>query len=283
MSNLVNLEINYKSEEPKVSGRDLYEELQIQTPYSMWIKRMFEYGFVENKDYWTDNKKVTRQDGAIMPQTQIDHYLTLDMAKEIAMIQRNEIGKKIRQYLIEVERQWNSPESIMSRALMLANKTLEKIKNQNLILLKENEEMKPKAEFYDIAINSESLLDMSQIAKLINIKGMGRNNLIKYLRFKKILMVTARPYQKYVEQGLFKLVEVTKPSVKGNILFTKACATQKGLEYIIKILKEDGYEPRFESDYNKDWKDNLTSKIIKKRENNFVNLFDDSFKKERKD
>jgi anti-repressor protein len=89
-----------KINENRVDGRKLYEFLQIETPFNKWFERMCKYGFVENTDFWTANKNVIRDDGTVMPQKQIDHELTINMAKEISMIQRNKRGKQARQYLL---------------------------------------------------------------------------------------------------------------------------------------------------------------------------------------
>lgn len=91
--------------EKVVVGRELHEKLRIKANYSTWFKRMCEYGFEEKVDFATDSKNVTRSDGSAMPQIQIDHYLKFDMAKHIAMIQRSEIGKAIRQKLIDLEKE----------------------------------------------------------------------------------------------------------------------------------------------------------------------------------
>ena len=82
--------INYENpERPTVSGRELYAFLDVNTPYKQWFDRMAEYGFAEGKDYCTI--LCDRSDGlAGKPRT--DHQLTIPMAKEIAMIQRNERG-----------------------------------------------------------------------------------------------------------------------------------------------------------------------------------------------
>ena len=119
------ISINYDgSDRPTVMGRDLHEALEIQTPYKKWFDRMCEYGFAENTDFVTMDKNVRRADGTEMPQKQFNHQLTIDMAKEICMIQRSDIGRKCRQYFIDVERQWNNPEAIMSRALKIADRKL---------------------------------------------------------------------------------------------------------------------------------------------------------------
>ncbi|PTF48181.1 antA/AntB antirepressor family protein [Staphylococcus chromogenes] len=88
-----------------VSGRELHKGLQIETQYSIWVKRMIGYGFEENIDYIEVNQKRLTSHGR--EHNQLDHIMTLDMAKEISMIQRSEIGRKIRGYFIKVERQHN--------------------------------------------------------------------------------------------------------------------------------------------------------------------------------
>lgn len=90
--------------EKVVLGRELHEKLKIKTPYHIWFPRMVEYGFVDGTDYFTENKNVHREDGRKMPQVQIDHIITLDMAKHIAMIQRTPEGMEIRQKLIDLEK-----------------------------------------------------------------------------------------------------------------------------------------------------------------------------------
>ena len=113
------------NEKQTVSGRALHEALQIKTRYNDWFKRMCEYGFTEGTDYWTFLSN--RSDGlAGKPRT--DHQLTIGMAKELCMIQRTEIGKRCREYFLSVEREWNSPEAVMRRALQLADQQLGEIK-----------------------------------------------------------------------------------------------------------------------------------------------------------
>ena len=112
-----------------VLGRELHEKLSIKTPYTMWFPRMTEYGFVEGSDYFTDNKNVTREDGRQMPQMQIDHIMTLDMAKHIAMIQRTPQGMAIRQKLIDLEKEAAQQMPPMSKELqsiwLLDNRTVQ--------------------------------------------------------------------------------------------------------------------------------------------------------------
>ena len=110
------IKVNYdNADRPTVSGRELWEALEVETPYKKWFDRMAEYGFSENLDFWTNLSESTGG----RPST--DHQLTIPMAKELCMLQRTEKGKFWRQYFINVEEKWNSPEAIMARALQLSN------------------------------------------------------------------------------------------------------------------------------------------------------------------
>src|SRR5699024_4309125 len=107
-----------------VSGRDLHEFLKITTPYTMWFKRMVEYGFTEGADF------ITKMLESVGGRPGVDHHIKLDMAKEISMLQRNEKGKQARQYFIEVEKKWNSPEMIVQRAMEIQQMKIKALETQ---------------------------------------------------------------------------------------------------------------------------------------------------------
>ena len=102
---LLKVEVNENNEQT-INGRNLHEFLEINTPYVKWFNRMKEYGFEENVDYLTVDKNVLRADGVIMPQKQLNHIITLDMAKELCMIQRTPLGRQARQYFIQIEKEY---------------------------------------------------------------------------------------------------------------------------------------------------------------------------------
>jgi len=102
--------------------------------------------------------------------------------------------------------------------------------------------MQPKAEFYDIVADTDSLFEMSAVSKLLNFKGMGRNNLFEYLRHKNIVRFNNEPYQKYVDTKCFKVVE-QKYLMNGEYkVGKKTMITQRGIDFIAKQLLGDGYE-----------------------------------------
>ena len=127
-----------ENDEIIVSGRDLHEFLEIGTRYDTWFNRMKGYGFEEGIDFITVAQKRATAQGNMT--TYLDHHIKLDMAKEISMLQRNEKGKQARQYFVEVEKRWNSPEMIVQRAMEIQQQKV-------LELTKTIEEQKPLVDF----------------------------------------------------------------------------------------------------------------------------------------
>ena len=112
---------------------------------------------------------------------------------------------------------------------------------ENEKLQAENKIMLPKAEFYDEVAGSDSLIDMKEVAKVLNFKNVGRNKLFEFLRNKSVLMRDNIPYQKYVDCGYFKVIEVKwfNPKKSANQITLKTMVYQKGLEFISKLLKRE--------------------------------------------
>lgn len=165
------IKINYDSDRPTVSGRDLHEALEVKTPYTQWFERMKSYGFSENQDFSTFHKKVRRADGVEMPNDLTDHQLTIPMAKELCMLQRTDKGKQFRQYFIQVEEQWNTPEAVMARALQFAEREMKRLQSDNRALVatvekqrQAIEDFKPIQQYVDTILSSTGTLATSQIA-----------------------------------------------------------------------------------------------------------------------
>jgi len=158
------IRVNYDNERPTVSGRDLHEYLEIDTAYTTWFSRMTEYGFVDGADFLSFLEESTGGRQAT------DHQLTIDMAKEICMLQRNDKGKQARQYFINLEKAWNSPEMIMSRALRMAEQQLQSLRVVNSKLTVENTIMQPKAEYFDELVDRNLLSSFRDTAKELQVK-----------------------------------------------------------------------------------------------------------------
>lgn len=166
-------------ERPTVSGRELHEFLQVDSNYTTWFKRMCEYGFTEGEDYVPILEN--RSDGlAGKPRT--DHQLTIPMAKELCMIQRNERGKQARQYFLTIEAQWNSPEAVMRRAVLIAQKQNDQLKAVNKQLLAENSDLKPDAEYARAVCIGDNCRTATSIAKDYGMSGEKLNSILHGLK-----------------------------------------------------------------------------------------------------
>ncbi|WP_445506819.1 phage antirepressor KilAC domain-containing protein [Niallia sp. 03190] len=186
-----------------VSGRELYEFLEVKTNYSTWFERMKEYGFIENIDFilLSNFEKQIGSGG----HNKIDHHMKIDMAKEIAMIQRSEKGKQARQYFLQLEKMWNSPEMVMKRALEYADK--------KVIELKEKIDLdKPKVFFADAIQISENTILIKDLATLLKQKGYntGQNRLFEWLRDNGYLCKSIAYYNKPTQRSMdLELFEVS--------------------------------------------------------------------------
>ncbi|RHR14297.1 oxidoreductase [Coprobacillus sp. AM29-13] len=225
------LKVNYDNERITLSARELHEFLGVSTRYNDWIKRMVEYGFNENTDYQAiTQKRVTAQGNET---SFIDHEITLDMAKEIAMIQRSDKGKEVRQYFLELERRWNSPEAVMNRALEYSRKQVK-------ALMEENKELKPKALFADAVSASDESILIGQLAKLIRQNGyeIGQNRLFEWMRESGYLIKSGsrrnQPTQRAMDMGLFEVKERTISNPDGSTRITLTTkVTGKGQVYFV--------------------------------------------------
>ena len=241
MNELIKIEV--RNGQQLASGRELHKFLEVGTRYDTWINRIIEkYNFIENKDFIVVAQK--RASNEIKGYTEFDdHLMTIAMAKEIAMVSNTEKGKEARIYFIKCEEAWNSPEMILARANQIQSRMIENYADKIKFLENRIEEDKPKVEFYDDVADSKNTCDMQTVAKTLNFKGVGRNNLFEILRNKNILQSDNKPYQRSVDAGWFRLIETKYNDYKtGEIkLSYKTVVFQKGMEKISGLLKELGY------------------------------------------
>lgn len=244
------IRINYDSERPTVNGRDLHDALQVKTAYKDWFPRMCEYGFSEGTDFCSF---LSESSGG---RPAVNHQLTIDMAKQLCMIQRTDIGRKFRQYFIQVEDAWNSPEAVMARALQFANQQLALLRHQNMELTDtiavQNQqilEMKPKVSYYDVVLNCKDLISTSAIAKDYGKSAIWMNRYLheKGVQFKQrdIWLL----YQKYAQKGYTSTKTHSYPGSNGET-HTKVHTywTQKGRLFIYELMKSDGMKPLIEQE-----------------------------------
>lgn len=237
MNEVIKVTVN-DNHEPVVSGRQLHEALEVKTPYSMWFDRMVEYGFTENQDFLLNNfVKQTGRGG----HNKVDHIIKLDMAKEIAMIQRTDKGKEVRQYFIQVEKDFNSPEKIMARALLMADQKVHKLEAKI-------EADKPKVLFAEAVSASHTSILVGELAKLLKQNGVdiGATRLFSWLRAHGYLIKRNgrdwnMPTQKSVEMGLIRVKETSITHADGHITVSKTpLVTGKGQQYFInKFLNQE--------------------------------------------
>lgn len=221
------IKINYDSDRPTVLGRDLHEALEVNSNYTTWFNRMKEYGFAENVDFTTrfPNLESENQRGG---QNKVDHQLTIEMAKEICMIQRSEKGKQCRQYFIAVEEQFNNPQAIMARALRVADEELKRLHITVSQLTVDNQIMKPKAEYFDELVDRNLLTSFRETAKQFGIK---EKAFIQFLIDKKYIYRDKKgklmPYADK-NDGLFELKECFNDKTQWS--GTQTLVTPKGRE-----------------------------------------------------
>ena len=228
------IKVHYdNADRPTVSGRELWEALEVETPYHKWMPRMCEYGFAENVDYVVTDIFVPNSNGG--KQTRTDHQLTIPMAKELCMLQRTDKGKQMRQYFIAVEEQWNSPDAIMARALQLSNAKLKEMQITVSTLTVENQIMKPKAEYFDELVDRNLLTGIRETTGELGVK---QNQFVTFLLEKKYMYRDKKgrltAYAKPLSDGLFERKECMneKTQWKG----TQDLVTPKGRETFRLLL-----------------------------------------------
>lgn len=230
-----------KSDEQFVSGRDLHQFLEISTRYNDWFKRMCEYGFIEKLDYIAITQKRVTAQGNETKQT--DHNLTIEMAKQLCMLARNEKGREAREYFIAVEREWNSPEKVMSRALKIANNVI----NEQKVLIAQQEqqiaEFQPVRDYVDEILSSTSTLTTTQVAADYDLSARALNKILHEAKLQRNVNGQWILYKDEMGKGYTKSETFTFIRTDGRLdskIQTKW--TQKGRLRIHEILTEKGIQ-----------------------------------------
>lgn len=224
------------------SGRDLHEFLEVGTEYRKWFGRMIEYGFTENADFVRVTQKCPTLGGV---QEIVDHHIKIEMAKEICMIQRNEKGRQARQYFIELERKWNSPDMVIKRAHEFLERKVASLTTENLVLLQQNNELQPKASYYDMVLQNKSLLSVSKIAKDYGMSAMALNKKLNELGVQYKQGDIWLLYSKYQHLGY---TQTTTHVIDAENSRVSTKWTQKGRLFIYDILKQQGILPVIEKE-----------------------------------
>lgn len=237
------VKVNYDNEQPTVSARELYKSLEVSKRFSAWFETNSQ-GFVENEDYTSVLSGTVVNNGA---HREIQDYsLSVDMAKHICLMSRTEKGKECRQYLIDLEKAWNTPEQVMARALKLADKEIDRLKADNKVLLEDTARMKPKEIFADAVAASSTAILIGELAKLLRQNGIdiGQNRLFDWMRKNGYLIrqkgsAYNTPTQRSADLGILTTKETVIVRSDGSTEVKKTVkVTGKGQQYFInKFLK----------------------------------------------
>ena len=213
-----------------VSARDLHGFLEVETPYHKWFPRMCEYGFSDGTDYRVTDIFVHNSGGG--PQSMKDAAITIDMAKELCMLQRNEKGKIARRYFVELEKAWNSPEKVMARALQIAN---DRVRN----LQAKIEADAPAVRFANAITSCDTNILVRDLAKILKQNGVdtGEKRLYEQLRSDGYLIKEGSdknmPTQRAMDLGLFFVKESPRISKDGAVIDRVSKVTPKGQKYFL--------------------------------------------------
>lgn len=242
--------IRYDEERPTVSARDLHEFLEVETDFRHWFPRMREYGFTEGVDFNPVKiDRVQNEGGRLVTRAVEDAQLTIDMAKELCMIQRTERGKQARQYFLQLERDWNSPEKVMARALKIADRKILSLESENARQKQLIGELKPKADYVDTILKNKGLVTITQIAKDYGKSGQAMNKLLASLGIQYKQSGQWLLYSKYHDKGYThsETIQITRSDGRPDIAMETKW-TQKGRLYLYERLKKEGILPLIEQE-----------------------------------
>ena len=251
------IRINYDTEQPTVSARELHEGLEIGTRFNDWFPRMAEYGFTEGKDFnLLKNEQVQIEGSREVRREVIDYEITVDMAKQICMIQRSEKGKQYREYFLTLENAWNSPEQIMARALRFAQQSMDNLKERCKFLggqvveqQKVIEELQPKVSYYDMILQCKELIATTVIAKDYGMSAKKFNAMLHEMGVQFKQGDTWVLYAKYQGQGYLK-AKTHNYADSDGVQHSREHSywTQKGRLFLYDFLKHKGVLPLLEQE-----------------------------------
>lgn len=237
MNDFAMITINQENDRITVSARELHEFLQVKTAFKDWFPRMCEYGFEEGVEFCSFLSETSEQGGRPAK----DAQLTIEMAKEICMLQRNERGKAARQYFIQLEKDWNSPEKVMARALKIADEKIVLLNQKNLLLEQQVAEYEPKIQYLDEILASKGTVTITQIAADYDLTAYKLNKILYEEGVQRKVGGQWLLYKEHMGKGYTKSETVTFTGRDGKEQVTMNTKwTQKGRLFIHNILTERG-------------------------------------------
>lgn len=247
------IKVNYDTEHPTVSARELHKALEVSSRFSRWFDTNKEM-FVDGEDYNKCTSSTVVNNGAVRELE--DYEITVLMAKHLSMMSRTEKGKEIRNYLIDLEKAWNTPEQVMARALKMAGKTIDSLKDRCKFLggqvveqQKLIEEMTPKANYVDHILESKSLVATTQIAKDYGMSAIRFNQILNSLKIQYKVNKQWVLYSKYQNCGYVhsKTIGITRSNGDPDVTMQTQW-TQKGRLFLYEELKKNDIYPVIEQE-----------------------------------
>lgn len=244
---------NTDGNEPTVSARDLHKALEIRKRFSEWFEKNSQ-GFIENEDFTSVLSGTVVNNGA--KRELQDYQLSTDMAKHICLMSRTDRGRECRQRLIDLEKAWNTPEQVMARALKMAGKTIDSLKDRCKFLggqvveqQKLIEEMTPKVNYVDHILESKSLVATTQIAKDYGMSAIRFNQILNSLKIQYKVNKQWVLYSKYQNCGYVhsKTIGITRSNGDPDVTMQTQW-TQKGRLFLYEELKKNDIYPVIEQE-----------------------------------
>ena len=243
------IKIQVKNGHQLVSARDLYKGLELKIRFSLWVKQNFKE-FIENEDFTSVSTYTVVANGARKPIQ--DYVLTIDMAKELCMMSKTPKGKEVRKYFIQVEKDWNSPDMIMHRALEVSNNRIKLLTAKNQSLANQNKDLQDKIDrdaddvLFSHAIGySNHSITVRELAAILTQSGyvIGQNQLYELLRLKHFISkYSTLPMGSKIKLGYFRI----KHGIKNGHAYSQTLITPKGQKHILsKCLRgtwDDAYQ-----------------------------------------
>ena len=192
------IHIDFKDDNAVVSARDLHKSLEVKTRFSQWVEQNFKM-FKEGEDFTSVVGTTLVNNGAVRKLQ--DYAVTIRMAEHLAMMSKTNKGHEIREYFIQVEKDFNSPEKIMARALLMADKKIKLLENENENLLIELEEATKNADYLDLILQTKDGLTITQIAQDYGMSARKMNQLLKRERIQRTVNGQWVLYAKYLAKG----------------------------------------------------------------------------------
>lgn len=239
------IHIDFKDDSAVVSARELHRSLEVKTRFSQWVEQNFKM-FKENEDF-SSVVTTTQQNQYGGTKKLQDYAVTIRMAEHLAMMSKTNKGHEVREYFIQVEKDFNSPEKIMARALLMADKKIKLLESQNENLLIELEEANKNADYLDLILQTKDSLTITQIAQDYGMSARKMNQLLKQERIQRVVNGQWVLYTQYLGKGYISSRTFDYMGKDGKIHSNITTVwTQLGRRFLYDRLKAIGVLPTIE-------------------------------------